>query len=713
MVEDLRRKLDEKSQYTSFLEKKIEIFSLLFNNINIEIKTVNDSLSLLLIENNLIRESNSDLNNNFTNFNSSSEILFSVLKAGCSEIDNLFEDLKQKAESSPNFTSILNQTFLTLNTNLKSLVSNILESSKNLSEPKDDKNRKELQKYINNILENKNTQNEINNLKAKHASLETLLNEKEKLLALRNDKIFSLHRKISTSPLIPYILTEKKLFEKTIDAHLCICGTCGSEISKAENQNEKGDEHMITDENQNSNITNSGKTNENLTLLQNENESLRGKIRELNEINEKLSLEINSFSEQKLITSKPFLAIVTQAEQMLLQMESLKDANIDLQKKNYDLIKEKDNEIRLLKSKKDESREELEKRLEEAYIQLERLKITNKDLELKVSSLEQTLNVKLENDANVIQVISDTFEKQKEKLAKENELIKQQKSEYSKKYEEEFERNEVLNRAIVKLKEEIFVLTSKIGKYEQPGKEEMKLDKYEDLKRSYKKHKERLIHLEEKFNILKLDLKSEKENSEKLISELEVNEKGLDDLNKKLKAMAAQLQENNEKMGKITNEKMKDLNTFKALNEQKEETLKRTKELEHAIENFKDFNKIQENEINLLKETISKYDQEVKFLQEELENQRKENVKMSKFNEQNTDSNNKNLALIKELSDKSAKIQSNYDIIKVKYDELNNFKNKNSKFANNDEINLIQLENTKLKVIYIYLYLGKIEMQSL
>jgi chromosome segregation ATPase len=135
----------------------------------------------------------------------------------------------------------------------------------------------------------------------------------------------------------------------------------------------------------------------------------------------------------------------------------------------------------------------------------------------------------------------------------------------------------------------------------------------EEMKRQIKSYKDKYTNCEKNYRSLKSDLKMEKENSEKLFMEIVLNEKGTEQMNKTIKELTNSIQEINEKIAFLLNEKQKNTDTIRNLNDYIE---KLESEIKDISEIDKEMQNMEENflrELNTRQEVIRKLETLVKF----------------------------------------------------------------------------------------------------
>jgi len=723
-IENLNEKLNEKTNYANLLEKRIETIAKAFIDLNCGMFNLSEEIQKMIVNINDEAEANFILRNNTTNVSAIIEIIAAIIK------DN--NESREKAENSQIVdekvmslinevsTNVINIIKYIINTisyqnELKNLIENKLDSSGDkIFEGITRENRKLKAKNEELLLifqaneeKNKQYQRELTVIRTQQMIGESQIKEQTEKIKLLNDKVFSLTRKVNTNPALPYIYFENSIFNKIIDTHQCICHICGNEITTSKPL-EDSDNVIMSNEPvvKNEEVT---APNKEILALNNENDRLISRIAELIENNEKMKLDC-VITENKILSSKPFKSLYSHAEALIKQLEEVKLANYELQKQKYELVKEKENELKQEEKKFLDKKNELEKKNLDLYETNLSNILTIDSLNLKIQQLENIENSKNSTD---IESVFKIFSDEKEKWTKELEMIKQQKKEYQKKFQVECDKNSSNEKYIIKLRIEIEKLTQSLSKYENPEKEEKfeknDIEERKRMKRDLKKLEERIVLNDKEIKELKSELNFERENGEKLISELEVNEKGLDDINRKLKNLIQQLQESNEKIAKMTSDKMKDMKTIKILNDEKEVLEKRNKEQEMIIENYSEYTKKHESIQNSNKELQLKLEQELRLKDEEINSIRGEIKQSSKIIEQNRIAYEETLRALNETQKSLAKSSANYEHMKVRYEELCKIKNIQGYLNEKSYDQIIQenevltLENDKYRVRHIKL----------
>ena len=366
-----------------------------------------------------------------------------------------------------------------------------------------------------------NCKTEIESLKTQKELNQSEINKlKEKLENLKTEN-FKLNRKINTYPLMPLLVVEGQCLNKSVDEHNCICIVCGKnfngknqnennkEGNNSQNNNEKDKIDNDSDKNEekksqelkhenntnNQNCTeNNNKENEAMNELSKENEALRKRIRELHENLEDISGNAE-IKEENILNSKIFQSLISQAENILSKLEKMKEINNNLQKENNSLNQKKENEIAQISNTFNEQLEKCSQKILESAKIIEKNKSTIQILMNKIESVETLLK---EKEIFNINIIYDSFKKERDNLTKKLEVIKTQKKDYLNKYDEECFKNKTNEMTINKLKNDlnnlrIIINSNKI--------DEKKLLQYELNKEAIKTEQEKAEILKRKRKI--------------------------------------------------------------------------------------------------------------------------------------------------------------------------------------------------------------------
>lgn len=226
----------------------------------------------------------------------------------------------------------------------------------------------------------------------------------------------------------------------------------------------------------------------------------------------------------------------------------------------------------------------------------------------------------------------------------------------------------------------------------------------EEMKRQIKSYKDKYTNCEKNYRSLKSDLKMEKENSEKLFMEIVLNEKGTEQMNKTIKEQTISIQENNEKITFLLNEKQRNTETIRNLNDYIE---KLEGEIKDISEIDKEMQNMEENflrELNTKQEIIKKLEMLVKFknsnidaLYNQITQLTKENMSLNySISELSKSIDNLKSKNSKKITDLQLKLEKSVPAQRRDFNKSNMlFTDKKAE----DEFELLKLENDTYKVI--------------
>jgi hypothetical protein len=659
MIEDMEFKLDEKDKFSSSLEKQLEALAEVFSYLGLELSNLNDAVTKVVSAGSVELANPSE-----SLLSIPLQVLSNLLKdvqsdsSSCQNSQHVQDKLKSLVDNiSSNIINIINHLINTIarEAELKGEIEKCVQENfkdqlvKQYEEVKIE--NEETKKNCRSLFENsKENLKELTSIKEKIIILEAWNKQKENKIDELERSNFNLKRRVNTHPTLPYINFEKKMFNKMIETHDCICHICGEGINQPASKKEDEDVVMANAE-INSIVPSS--TNETVISLTLENERLKQRLVELHEVLEKLKVE-TTLTEDKLVNSKPFKVLVSQAEQLLQLIDSLKEANAELQRQKSDAAREKEYEIKSVEQRYQERIHELERIILEQRKILEKDKIVISDGQLRIQGLENELKLKLEEDINGI---FGNFENERQNSLKQMEIIKSQMKDYERKFDEEFKKTRIFEERI-----EAMELGSNVS---------ITLTQPEVIAHMEK----RILKRNDQIRRLENELKSEREYKDAFISELEVNEKGLNDINKKTKALSNQLSACNDKIAKMTSDRMKDSEIIKRLNEEKNSQERLVKGLEQKNKLESEVHAKLTQDIFSFKEIISRLELDVKLKEEDIEALKNETLRAEKLGEQNRIAYEKSLGLIRDLETALAKQATNCDSMKIKYEELCKIKN--------------------------------------
>ena len=319
---------------------------------------------------------------------------------------------------------------------------------------------KEQEDIINDLNKSlNNCKSELESLKTQNELYKSKITDLEDKLANLTTENFRLKRKINTHPLMPLLVVEGQCLNKSNEPHKCSCMICGKKFDE-ENENGSNNEEKNENNNANSvpnpnnentqvdtknqeekndnsinktNTENNAKENEAMNELIKENEVLRKKIRELHE-NDEDNSSTKEITEENILGSKIFQSLISQAENILSKLEKMKEVNNNLQKENNILNQKKENEIIQISNSFNDQIDKCSQKLLESSKTIERNKTTIQLLMNKIESLESLLK---EKESFNINIIYDSFKKERDNLIKKIDVIKSQKTDYLNKYDDE------------------------------------------------------------------------------------------------------------------------------------------------------------------------------------------------------------------------------------------------------------------------------------
>ena len=441
------------------------------------------------------------------------------------------------------------------------------------------------------------------------------------------------------------------------------------------------------------------KDDESYELLVKQNEGLKNRIKELHDTLENTSSQ-TEITEEMLLNSKVFQSLISQAETILSKMETLRQLNIDLKKKNISLTQSKDTEIILLNQKFKDKIDAFNKTVLESTRIIENNKQTINTLMNKIESLENMIKAK---DSIDIHSMYDLFTRERLQLMKQMESIKLLKKEYLNKYDDECEKNKSNELTIFKLNNEIDELkkilqNANINPTIATDERKKMYDYNNDV---IKRKKEKINLLKKENSSLKIELDKERGHNEKIIEMSVTSEKGITDLNNIIKSLKLELQETKEIQAKMTNEKVKDTQTILLLKEGKDNSDKTIIVLQEQVDNYHSYTQKMDNELNGQKKLNSLLKETIKLNENDLDKLKKQNIENLKLIEKERIHNVELQKQINDSKDNLSKQLTDYDVLKIKYDELCKVKKYDPSMAGYDSLvktnEILTMENDKFR----------------
>ena len=291
----------------------------------------------------------------------------------------------------------------------------------------------------------------------------------------------------------------------------------------------------------------------------------------------KLQLELE-VSEERFVRTKVFKSLVNQSRDLLKQVDSLKKANEELQKKQEDFSEAKSRDVRALMLKEEEKRLEVESQVK---VLTSRLVSLEKEKEEALSSLNMIKKEQLSmKKSNNFKSIIEDLEEEKARLKKQIQELVKDKQELASRLEDE-------QRKVSEYKDQLSLKEIAMQKSvkDEPGpalnehEVELRLKEYRfelnELKGQLKLKEGLVNKMESTIRSLKYEIKTEKRNSETLLGEIEVAGNAYEETLKKNRALCAQLQFNEQNYNQLVNQRIKD-ESWKVLIEKKQKSLEET-----------------------------------------------------------------------------------------------------------------------------------------
>ena len=760
LIIDLRSKLKSKEESYSSLESKFNSTISFFNKFTTTINTLNKEISTALSKNKISIDENKIIKDKNNIYSSPSEFLHTLLNDEKSEKEDKKENninnnnnqqAQQQATTLTNPSSnnkiivdddeeedeemkekeIEYEPMINLTKNMEILINKLLpiiklnekqyeEMFSNVDEEIANKN-KEQEEIINDLNKSLNNyKSEIGILKTQNELNQAKINDLQEKLENLTDENSKLKRRIDTHPLMPLLVLEGQCLNKRVEEHNCTCIICGKNFN-GENQNENNKDGNNSQNNENENINNDSnktedkkkkkkknennsnnknntenniKENEAMEELSKENEALRKRIRELHENLEDVS-RTNEITEENILGSKIFQSLISQAENILSKLEKMKEINNNLQKENNSLNQKKDNEIVQMSNSFNEQLEKCSQKLLESAKIIEKNKTTIQILMNKIESVENLLK---EKETFNINVIYDSFKKERDNLLKKLEVIKSQKKDYLNKYDDECLKNKTNEFIINKLKNELnnYKIISNPNKIE-----DKKLLQFELSKEATKNEQEKIEIYKKENEKLKNQLSKERINSEKLEELNEIAHKNITDINSNIKNLKIKLDEEKEIQSKLSKEKNEQKQTINYLMEMKEVLEKKNEAFKEQIENYGIYTKKMEDELEVQKQLNNLLEEEQKLNEKNIDTLKNLNIENLKTIEREKISRDDLQNKYNEIKNWRKKQLIDYDVLKAKYDDLCKYKQFDPNSINVEEIskenNELKLENQKYR----------------
>ena len=590
-------------------------------------------------------------------------------------IDNLIPILKLNESQYENLFSNIDEEIAKRNKELEEISD---ELNKNLSNVK-----LNLDKYKSeNVLQ----LTKISNLEEK---VETLTQEK-----------FKLNRKLNTFPPMPLLVVEGYANGKPVGQHDCICVICSkvmkenqnsnnnNEIEKQSNKEEEKKDNEMNIEKENI------KTKEEMEEIIKENEALKKKIQELHENLEDISGK-TEITEENILNSKHFQSLISQAENILLKLEKMKEINNNLQRENNSLNQKKENEILQLSNSFNEQLEKSSQKLLEMSKTIEKNKTT---IQLLMNKIESNENLLKEKEVFNINIFYDSFKKERENLIQKIDILETQKKDYMNKYEDECLKSKTSQIQISLLKNDINNLKIIMNSNKN---EDKKLLQYDLNKEAIKSEQDKVEIYKKEIDRLKSELIKERKNYQNLGELNDMSQKNISELNETIKNLKNKIDELNQNFSRVLNEKTESKQTISFLTDMKEVLEKKNEVYKEQLENYSIYTKKMEDELEMLKKLNNSLEEAKKLNEKDIDILKAKNIENLKNIDKEKmikdDLQNKN----NELKNYKKKMTIDYDVLKTKYDELCKSKQYDPNSLDVDNINkeneVLKLENQKYR----------------
>ncbi len=674
LVNQLQEDISKQEKSNEKIENNFKNLCEIFNYYSSELNKMNDALKISLLENKIEFQENNKSNLEEEKkkvFSSSSEILNSILS-----LNEKFDTNQSEIESVKTLSNSINLITKNLIPLLQNNGNKLTEIFNDVSQDILKTNESLEKKITEQTINANNNLKELESLKAQCEIYQSKLIESNSEIEKLKGENSKLKRRINTHPTMPYITLEKQIFQETTEEHKCLCLYCGKEINSNNQviQNEKGENNVT--ENKSENQIKEDEQNE---LREKENEALRNRIKELHEKIENSPNSIN-ITEEMIIQSKCFQTLISQAENILSKVENLKEINNELRKKNNSLNQIKENEINELTQKFYNQVEEYKNKVLEMTEIIEKDKQNIKLLMNKIESLENTLKAKESFDNNAMY---DMFSNERNQLLKQMDDIESLKKEYIKKYDDECEKNKINTKNIFKLKKEIQEFKSNQNLNEGERERERKIDSENEI---IKRKKEKIEYYKREVDRLNTELTKERKQYENLIILTQTTEKELTDLNSIIKNLRKELQDTKEIQAEMSNDKLKDNQTISLLQEEKQVYEEKISNFQEQIENYDIYTKKIDGELAEYKKLNSALQNLIELNEKDIQTLKQESFEYLKNIEREKTINNSLQNQINDINNQKSKLLTDFDYLKVKYDELLKLKKMDVSLMNYEEL---------------------------
>ena len=737
LITDLKEKLKSKEESYNILSSQFNSTIEFLNIFTSTINSLNDEISKALNKNKISFDTlnKDDVDKKKKTFSSVSQYLNDLLEKSKEKkeeknsnnnksthdsnnnnkiiIDNT-EDEEMKDANGGNKDKNKNKEYeplVNLSRNLTFLIDNLIPILKlnetqyeNLFSNIDEeiaKRNKELEEISDELNKNlSNVKLNLDKYKSENVlQLTKISNLEEKVETLTQEK-FKLNRKLNTFPPMPLLVVEGYANGKPVGQHDCICVICSkvmkenqnsnnnNEIEKQSNKEEEKKDNEMNIEKENI------KTKEEMEEIIKENEALKKKIQELHENLEDISGK-TEITEENILNSKHFQSLISQAENILLKLEKMKEINNNLQRENNSLNQKKENEILQLSNSFNEQLEKSSQKLLEMSKTIEKNKTT---IQLLMNKIESNENLLKEKEVFNINIFYDSFKKERENLIQKIDILETQKKDYMNKYEDECLKSKTSQIQISLLKNDINNLKIIMNSNKN---EDKKLLQYDLNKEAIKSEQDKVEIYKKEIDRLKSELIKERKNYQNLGELNDMSQKNISELNETIKNLKNKIDELNQNFSRVLNEKTESKQTISFLTDMKEVLEKKNEVYKEQLENYSIYTKKMEDELEMLKKLNNSLEEAKKLNEKDIDILKAKNIENLKNIDKEKmikdDLQNKN----NELKNYKKKMTIDYDVLKTKYDELCKSKQYDPNSLDVDNINkeneVLKLENQKYR----------------
>ena len=737
LITDLKEKLKSKEESYNILSSQFNSTIEFLNIFTSTINSLNDEISKALNKNKISFDTlnKDDVDKKKKTFSSVSQYLNDLLEKSKEKkeeknsnnnksthdsnnnnkiiIDNM-DDEEMKDANEKNKDKNKNKEYepmVNLSRNLTFLIDNLIPILKlnetqyeNLFSNIDEeiaKRNKELEEISDELNKNlSNVKLNLDKYKSENVlQLTKISNLEEKVETLTQEK-FKLNRKLNTFPPMPLLVVEGYANGKPVGQHDCICVICSkvmkenqnsnnnNEIEKQSNKEEEKKDNEMNIEKENI------KTKEEMEEIIKENEALKKKIQELHENLEDISGK-TEITEENILNSKHFQSLISQAENILLKLEKMKEINNNLQRENNSLNQKKENEILQLSNSFNEQLEKSSQKLLEMSKTIEKNKTT---IQLLMNKIESNENLLKEKEVFNINIFYDSFKKERENLIQKIDILETQKKDYMNKYEDECLKSKTSQIQISLLKNDINNLKIIMNSNKN---EDKKLLQYDLNKEAIKSEQDKVEIYKKEIDRLKSELIKERKNYQNLGELNDMSQKNISELNETIKNLKNKIDELNQNFSRVLNEKTESKQTISFLTDMKEVLEKKNEVYKEQLENYSIYTKKMEDELEMLKKLNNSLEEAKKLNEKDIDILKAKNIENLKNIDKEKmikdDLQNKN----NELKNYKKKMTIDYDVLKTKYDELCKSKQYDPNSLDVDNINkeneVLKLENQKYR----------------